>query len=185
MAGKGALGATFLVVRIFQAMSLIAIIGMTANFIAEMVNSGETPPDVLVGVISVTVIAAVYCIFTGILFIDNILPLLLNTVMDGLLLIALIVVAVVVGKPLSYLNCDVVGQLQLTGDAYDFATSLGSNLNENGDYLYWIGTSRSICLESKSIWGLSIALCILFTFSAICSICLWRQMKAAPPAGKE
>ena len=53
MAGKGALGATFLVVRIFQAMSLIAIIGMTANFIAEMVNSGETPPDVLVGVISV------------------------------------------------------------------------------------------------------------------------------------
>lgn len=99
-----------------------------------------------------------YCIFTVILFIDDILPLLLNTVMDGLLLIAVIVVAVVVGKPLSYLNCDVVGQLQLTGDAYDFTTSLGSNLNVNGDYVDWIGTSRSICLESKAIWGLSIAL---------------------------
>ena len=54
MAGKhGALGATFLVVRIFQAISLIAIIGMTGNFISEMVSSNATPPDVLVGVISV------------------------------------------------------------------------------------------------------------------------------------
>lgn len=49
----GALGATFQIVRIFQAMSLIAIIGMTANFIAEMVSNNLTPPNVLVGVISV------------------------------------------------------------------------------------------------------------------------------------
>jgi len=189
MAGNGALGATFLGVRIFQAMSLIAIIGMTANFISEMVSSSATPPNVLVGVISVTCIAVLYCIITIILFIDNILPLLLNTVMDGFLLIAVIVVAVVVGKPLSYLNCDVVGQL--TGDdqsAYIFATDLGSYLNQNGgtiDYVAWIGASRAICLETKAIWGLSIALCILFAFSAICSICLWRQTKVAPPVAKD
>lgn len=49
----GALGATFQIARLFQGCSLVAIIGMTANFIAEIVNSSLTPPDVLVGTISV------------------------------------------------------------------------------------------------------------------------------------
>lgn len=49
----GALGASFQIVRIFQGISLIAIIGMTANFIAQMVNDGLTPPNLIVGVISV------------------------------------------------------------------------------------------------------------------------------------
>ena len=55
MAGPdyGALGATFKIARILQAVSMIAIIGMTANFIAEMVSSNVTPPDVLIGTLSV------------------------------------------------------------------------------------------------------------------------------------
>ena len=55
MAGPnyGALGATFKIVRILQAISMIAIIGMTANFISEMVSSNQTPPDVLIGTLSV------------------------------------------------------------------------------------------------------------------------------------
>ena len=54
MAGYyGALGATFKIVRVLQAISLIAIIGMTANFISQMVQSNATPPKVLVGTLSV------------------------------------------------------------------------------------------------------------------------------------
>ena len=49
----GALGATFKICRILQAMSLIAIIGMTANFISEMVNAKADPPSVLIGVLSI------------------------------------------------------------------------------------------------------------------------------------
>lgn len=49
----GALGATFKIVRILQVVSLIAIIGMTANFIAQMVSNDISPPQVLVGTISV------------------------------------------------------------------------------------------------------------------------------------
>jgi hypothetical protein len=82
--------------------------------------------------------------------------------MDALLLIAVIVVAVVVGKPLSYLNCQEIGELTGTDtSAYDFTTSLTSYLNQNGgiiDYNSWIGASQATCLEMKSIWGLSIAL---------------------------
>jgi hypothetical protein len=55
MAGPdyGALGATFKVTRALQAVSMIAIIGMTANFISEMVSSNATPPNVLIGTLSV------------------------------------------------------------------------------------------------------------------------------------
>lgn len=49
----GALGATFTVVRGLQVVSLIAIIGMTASFISDMVASNITPPNVLVGTLSV------------------------------------------------------------------------------------------------------------------------------------
>lgn len=54
MAGPdGALGATFKIVRILQAVSLIAIIGMAANFISQMVQNNNAPSDVLVGTLSV------------------------------------------------------------------------------------------------------------------------------------
>ena len=55
MAGPdyGALGATFKIVRVLQAISMIAMIGMTANFISQMVSSNQTPPDVLIGTLSV------------------------------------------------------------------------------------------------------------------------------------
>ena len=49
----GALGATFTVVRAMQAISLITIIGMTSNFISEMVTVDQVPPHVLIGTLSV------------------------------------------------------------------------------------------------------------------------------------
>ena len=49
----GALGAALQLARVFQACSLIAIIGMTANFISDIVSNNLTPPDVLIGTITV------------------------------------------------------------------------------------------------------------------------------------
>jgi hypothetical protein len=186
MAGPdyGALGATFKATRALQAVSMIAIIGMAANFIAEMVSSNVAPPNVLIGTLSVVCIAVLYCVITVILFLDNILPFLISTILDSLFLIAVIVVAVVVGKPLSYLDCKVIGEMSgASSSAYAFTAALGNSLNKDGsiDYSNWIGTSKSTCMEMKSIWGLSIALCILFAFSAISSICLWRRSKQLAP----
>lgn len=85
--------------------------------------------------------------------------------MDGLLLISVVVVAVTVGKPLSYLNCQAIGSTGEIGNAYDFTMSLGSSLNQVGgqiDYNSWIGTTKATCLEMKSIWGLSIALWLVY-----------------------
>lgn len=180
MAGPnyGALGSTFRIVRILQAISLLAIIGMTANFIAQMVSSNTSPPNVLVGTLSVvslspqplippsvtyvcskTCIAVLYCAITYILFLDGALPFLINTGMDGMLLIAVVVVAVAVGKPLSYLDCQVIGETN--GNAYAFTAALGSSLDKAGgmlNYNNWIGATKTTCFEMKAIWGLSIAL---------------------------
>lgn len=49
----GALGLAFKVSRILQAICLVSIIGMTANFVAQMVSNSISPPDVLVGTLSV------------------------------------------------------------------------------------------------------------------------------------
>lgn len=55
MAGSdnGALGRTFKVVRILQGISLVAIIGMAAYFISQMVSNSNAPSDVIVGTLSV------------------------------------------------------------------------------------------------------------------------------------
>jgi hypothetical protein len=49
----GALGATFTVVRAMEAICLISVIGMTANFISEMVTAKQSPPNVIIGTLSV------------------------------------------------------------------------------------------------------------------------------------
>jgi len=178
----GALGATFTVVRAMQAISLITIIGMTSNFISEMVSADQAPPKVLIGTLSVTCIAVLYVAITYILYFDAYLPFLVSTAADGLLLIAVIVVAVTVGKPLSYLDC---AALPSNGTTSSFLDSVGNNMGKV-NYWIWAGASKTTCFEMKSIWGLSIALCVLFAFSSICSACMWRRQKMeAAPAPKD
>ena len=55
MAGPdyGALGATFKIVRILQIVSLLACIGMAANFISQMIQNNDAPSKELVGTLSV------------------------------------------------------------------------------------------------------------------------------------
>jgi hypothetical protein len=103
----------------------------------------------------------IYSTITFILLLDDILPFLISTAADSLLLIALIVVAVTVGKPLSYLDCQIIDTADSVSSAYEFTTALGSSLDQNGgalDFNSWIGATKTTCLEMKAIWGLSIAL---------------------------
>jgi hypothetical protein len=79
-----------------------------------------------------------------------------------------------VGKPLSYLECTA---LPSTGTTSSFLDSVGSNISKV-NYWVWAGASKTTCFEMKAIWGLSIALCILFAFSATCTVCLWKKQRA-------
>ena len=50
---QGALGATYQVARLIQSICLIAIIGLTANFISEIVAVNGEPPSILIGTLTV------------------------------------------------------------------------------------------------------------------------------------
>lgn len=83
------------------------------------------------------------------------------------MLVAVIVVAVIIGKPLSYLQCKEIEKVASSGSsAYAFATHLDSylkSLNGKVEYGSLIGASKDVCLEAKSIWGLSIGLWYVFS----------------------
>jgi len=163
-----------MIVRLLSTVSLICIIGMVANFISEMANSDDQPPSVLVGTLSVTCIAVLYCAITFILYIDSLLPFLVSAGMDFLLLIALIIVAVTIGKPLSFLNC---AKLSSSGGNTDaFITSVGKNASKV-NYFVWAGANKSTCYEIKAVWGFAIALCVLFAFSSVTMVCLWKKQR--------
>lgn len=51
--GYGALGTTFKICRLLQAASLIAVIGMTSNFAAEIISAKASVPSVIVATLSV------------------------------------------------------------------------------------------------------------------------------------
>jgi hypothetical protein len=119
-----------------------------------------------------TCIAVLYCIITCILLFDGMLNFLVSCGLDSALLIAVIVVAVTVGKPLSYLNCAALSSSG--GTTSSFIDSVGANM-EKVNYYIWVGATTTPCYEMKAIWGLSISLCILFAFSSVVSACLWKR----------
>ena len=125
--------------------------------------------------------AILYISITFILYWDSMLPLLIATGADSALLIAVIVVACIVGKPVSYLSCPAFPN---KGNTANFMNSLFDNVSHLGsDTFAWVDPDKTSCYEIKAVWGLSIALCVLFAFSAVTTICLWKRVKdnMAPP----
>ncbi|TKA56566.1 hypothetical protein B0A49_11992 [Cryomyces minteri] len=190
--GAAPLSATFLIVRILELISMVAIVGMTANFVAEIVSTGTEPPKEIVGTLSMTSIAALYTLLSIPFFWAHAnIGLLVMTTADGLLLLAFVIVAVVVGKPLSFLNClaiDNASAAVTAASASTFTQSVTQNLGKSGAALTlgnWAGTTRGNCLETKAIWGFGIALCVLFTTSTVLLPTLWYKSKRASAPGKD
>ncbi|KAH6608865.1 membrane-associating domain-containing [Trichoderma cornu-damae] len=172
---NGALGAMFTAMRLLQAVSLVSIIGLTGNFVAELVSGSFSTPSALIGTLVVACLAVVYIIISYILYWDHMLPLLIATAADGLCFIASVVVACVLGRPVSYLNC---GALPKEGTTGNFIYSLFANVEHaSSDSFRWADPSKASCYEVKAIWGLSIATSILFFMSAAAAICLWKRIK--------
>jgi hypothetical protein len=179
--GAMPLSKMFLAVRILQAICMVIVIGICSNFIQMIVTTGVEPPKEFVGTLSVvstsspmyqhitnihqTCIATLYIMVSvGYYWSHANLGLLVMTGVDSLLLIAFIVCAVTLGKPMSFLNCYVIGKSSKDVDAayaYAFVTATAQNLNESGaglDLRHWAGVTRSNCFQAKAVWGMAIAL---------------------------
>ncbi|KAK3952308.1 hypothetical protein QBC32DRAFT_212832 [Pseudoneurospora amorphoporcata] len=174
----GALGLTFSVMRALQFAGLIAAIGLCANFIDEFSTKSLESPSELLGALVVAVVAVIYVVISYILYYDVMLPYLLSGILDGLLLIAFIVVVSILGKPLSELQCALMPK---DPDANNFWTSVPFHIksqetHDDGLYFTFVHIDQPTCYETKAIWGLSIALCVLFAFSSIVCVGLWRRV---------
>ncbi|KAH7156435.1 hypothetical protein EDB81DRAFT_880753 [Dactylonectria macrodidyma] len=179
----GALGMTWTAMRAMQVIALITIIGLTSNFISEMVMADYAAPSTLIGTLVVSCIATLYIVISYILYWDFMLPLLIATGADAMILIACIVVACVVGKPVSYLSCP---SFPSNGNTANFINSLFHNVyHSRSNTFQWVDADKASCYQIKAIWGLSIALCVLFAFSAVTSLCLWKRTKGASAAPKD
>lgn len=191
----GALGVAFTALRVLQLTSLVAIIGLTANFINEIVTAQRDAPDVLVGTLVVASTATLYVAINYILYYDGLLPLIVSAGLDLSLLIATIVVAVTIGRPLSMLTCEKLPLPSSNPLAQANATSYVASsqgityrdvFSKAVNYVTYVATDQPHCYEIKAIWGLSIALCVLFAFSALVCVGLWRRVRAlAAPAAKD
>jgi membrane glycosyltransferase len=109
---------------------------------------------------------------------------LISAIGDSTLLIALTVVTVLVGKPLSYLDCLALSNSDSTGATGSFITSVSANLKKN-NYWVWAGANKTSCLEVKAVWGFSVALCVLFAFSIIVAMLIWNQERQKKAAGEK
>jgi len=182
----GALGVTFTAMRIMEGIALLTIIGLSANFISDAVNAGYVAPPPLVGTLVVSCLATLYIAISYILYYDSMLPMLIATGADAAVLIMVIVVAVLLGKPVSYLQCE---SYPSKGNTANFIHSVYSNVKKtNSNVFLWVDPDKTACYEVKAVWGLSTALCIMFAMSAIVSVCLWRRIKgpsSEPPKDLE
>ncbi|KAK0725257.1 hypothetical protein B0H67DRAFT_598566 [Lasiosphaeris hirsuta] len=183
----GALGATYTVMRACQFAALIAVIGLCANFIGEIATAERDPPSELIGALTVSVTAVIYVVITYILYYDNMLPLLFTAIFDSLLLIASIVVASLIGKPVSMLNCAVLLSKSDTS-LTTYYTSVPFPVRANAitktlSYFTFAAADKTTCYEVKAVWGLAIALCVLFAFTSIVCVGLWQRVRREGGAG--
>lgn len=173
----GTFAFAFTITRVLQAICLICILGMSANFIGEINAADTAPPEVLIGTLSVVVIAIIYIGVSYLLYLEEQISFLISTACDSLALIGLIVVSVKVGTPLSYLDCPALPNVGVTSTFVESAVGNFSKAN----YYYWVNASKTACYEMKAIWGFSMALCVLFFFSGIVNICIWHKLKQFVP----
>jgi len=128
-----------------------------------------------------TSLAALYTLLSLPLFYSSAsTTLLILTALDVLLLLAFTIISVLLGRPISHLNCRAIRSASAASSAesaWAFAMALASG-KENSAVMGltgWAGSGRAECFQTKAVWGLGVALCILFATSAVVLPVMWYK----------
>jgi hypothetical protein len=156
--GATPLSVTFLGVRALQFISMIVILGLASNFVNSMITNSLTPPSAVVGTLVIASMATLYTLVSiSFFWAQANIGLYVMAGIDGMLTLAWVIIAVVVGKPVSYLNCYKSG----SGGNGEILVDLLNSLNKDGSGLTlvdWSGLDKANCFETKAIWGFGIIL---------------------------
>lgn len=138
-----------------------------------------------------TSLAALYTLLSLPLFYSSAsTTLLILTTLDALLLLAFTIISVLLGRPISHLNCRAIRSASAASSAesaWAFAMALASG-NEGSAVMGltgWAGSGRAECFQTKAVWGLGVALCILFaTSTVVLPVMWWKARKGVPLKGE-
>lgn len=179
------LAKTFILLRSLSLIAMITIVGLTANFVSLIISQDVSPPREIVGTLTITCLAALYTLISLPFFYAQAnLGLLIMTATDFALLLAFTIISVLVGKPLSFLNCPAISSSSAASDASGaaaFAQAIAST-GTSGATLSLrnlAASTKTNCYETKAIWGLCISLAILFFCSSVILPTLWMKAKRA------
>ncbi|KAM0706583.1 hypothetical protein Q7P35_005910 [Cladosporium inversicolor] len=181
MASSAPLARTFLISRGLSIVAMVSIVGMTAHFVSQLVASNIDPPREIVGTLTVTSLAALYTLLSLPLFYSSAsTTLLILTALDALLLLAFTIISVLLGRPISHLNCRAIRSASAASSAesaWAFAMALASGKEGSAvmGLTGWAGSGRAECFQTKAVWGLGVALCILFATSAVVLPVMWYK----------
>lgn len=101
---------------------------------------------------------------------------------EGIPLIFTFVMAVVVGKPISRMDCN---EFPDNGDTAKFLGSIYQNVKPPKDNKFeWEDPDKTVCKEFYAIWSFSIILCFLYVFSiATFGFIYYRRSKGSTGGG--
>ena len=138
-----------------------------------------------------TSLAALYTLLSLPLFYSSAsTTLLILTALDALLLLAFTIISVLLGRPISHLDCRAIRSASAASSAesaWAFAMALASG-QENSAVMGltgWAGSGRAECFQTKAVWGLGVALCILFATSAVVLPVMWYKGRKGVVAKSE
>lgn len=111
---------------------------------------------------------------------DTHIPYLATLAVDVLFLVPFIVFAVILGQPLSLTTCS-----DLPAAASHVALPISTLPGQPVSYVVFTGAGQTTCYELMAVWGLMMALCVLFAMSAVSAgfLFLGKRRSAAANRG--
>lgn len=111
---------------------------------------------------------------------DTHIPYLATFAVDMLFLVPFLVVAILLGQPLSVTTCS-----DLPNEQGSVVLPLAASAGQPVSYVVFSGAGRTVCYEIMAVWGLVLALCVLFATSSIAAgfLYLGKRRAAGPRMG--
>ncbi|KAB5578724.1 hypothetical protein GE09DRAFT_1052700 [Coniochaeta sp. 2T2.1] len=160
----GYYGYAYIGARITQAITLLPIIGLVGNFLSLIAKSRHSPPSELTATIVFSSISLLWILLSITAYHDTHIPYLATLAVDSLFLLPFMVIAIVVGQPLSLTTCSDLPSNSTSHVALPISSLPGKPVSY---VVFSGGAGQTTCYELMAVWGLVIALCCLFAISAI------------------
>ncbi|KAL5612316.1 uncharacterized protein BROUX77_002472 [Berkeleyomyces rouxiae] len=175
--------------QLLQLLVAVSTIGLASSHISDISGTQCSPPAILTATVIVASTATLYIVVTALLYWKRVLPLALGASGDFVILVAIAVMATVLGNPLSGISCSSLSTPRASMSSYvapayiatastvDNQASSESNVTKALSYSLYASADKTTCSSLKALWALAITMSILFGLSILTQLFLWRRLR--------